>query len=86
MSTSDSQGRKPRLTKKQFIIGIVAICGIALIIEAVLLVHMLSKRQEKGNGEENTPTPTESVVTEKKIDSFIRKEYVTSGNNDRQIK
>ena len=78
--------KKLHLTKKQFIIGIVAICGIALIIEAVLLVRMLSKRQEKGNGEENTPTPTESVVTEKKIDSFIRKEYVTSGNNDRQIK
>ena len=86
MSTSDSQGRKPRLTKKQFIIGIAAICGIALIIEAVLLVRMLTKQQEKVNGEENTPTPTESVVTEKKIDSFIRKEYVTSGNNDRQIK
>ena len=63
--------KKLHLTKKQFIIAIAAVCGIALIIEAVLLVRMLSKRQEKGNGEENTPTPTESVVTEKKIDSFI---------------
>lgn len=78
--------KKLHLTKKQFIIGIVAICGIALVIEAVLLVRMLSKRQEKGNGEENTPTPTESVVTEKKIDSFIRKEYVTSAGGERQLK
>ncbi len=78
--------KKLHLTKKQFIIAIAAVCGIALIIEAVLLVRMLSKRQEKGNGEENTPTPTESVVTEKKIDGFIRKEYVTSAGGERQLK
>ena len=85
MSTSDSQGRKPRLTKKQFIIGIAAICGIALIIEAVLLVRMLTKQQEKVNGEENTPTPTESVAAEQSPESYMLKVYITSFGGEREL-
>ena len=48
----EKQKKKFRLTRKQFIIGIVAICGIALIIECALLVHTFSKGKgdkKKGN-------------------------------------
>lgn len=48
----EKQKKKFRLTRKQFIIGIVAICGIALIIEGALLVHTFSKGKgdkKKGN-------------------------------------
>lgn len=40
-------GKKLNLTKKQFIIAIAAVCGIALIIEAALLVHTFSKEKNK---------------------------------------
>ncbi|MCR5466069.1 MAG: hypothetical protein K6F11_04405 [Lachnospiraceae bacterium] len=45
-------GKKLNLTKKQFIIAIAAVCGIALIIEAALLIHTFSKGKgdkKKGN-------------------------------------
>lgn len=45
-------GKKLNLTKRQFIIAIAAVCGIALIIEAALLVHTFSKGKgdkKKGN-------------------------------------
>ena len=48
----EKNNKKLRLTKKQFIIGIVAICGIALVIECALLVHTFSKGKgdkKKGN-------------------------------------
>ena len=48
----EKQKKKFRLTRKQFIIGVVAICGIALIIECALLVHTFSKGKgdkKKGN-------------------------------------
>ncbi|MBO6066284.1 MAG: hypothetical protein J6P36_07680 [Lachnospiraceae bacterium] len=48
----EKNNKKLRLTRKQFIIGIVAICGIALIIECALLVHTFSKGKgdkKKGN-------------------------------------
>ena len=45
--------KKLHLTKKQFIIGIAAVCGIALIIEAVLLVKMFTKKEP---AKENVPT------------------------------
>lgn len=82
MSTSDSQGRKPRLTKKQFIIGIAAICGIAIIIECVLLVKMFTKKKEPAK--ENVPT-SESEPAETQVEappdagpgSYLCKTYYT---------
>ncbi len=52
--------KKLHLTKKQFIIAIAAVCGIALIIEAVLLVKMFTKKEP---AKENVPT-SESEPTE----------------------
>lgn len=57
----EKQKKKFRLTRKQFIIGIVAICGIAIIIECVLLVKMFTKKKEPAK--ENVPT-SESEPTE----------------------
>ena len=77
MSTSDSQGRKPRLTKKQFIIGVVAICGIVLIVEGALLIRMFTKKKENSAAAEKEKKPSlAGVVNEKTIpDSYICKEY-----------
>ena len=76
--------KKLHLTKKQFIIGIVAICGIALIIEAVLLVRMLTKNREKekgiGDGKEQDPAMTE-VSAKENPESFIRKVYKQEGSD-----
>ncbi|MBQ1852413.1 MAG: hypothetical protein II134_01085 [Lachnospiraceae bacterium] len=66
--------KKLHLTRKQFIIGIVAICGIALIIECALLIHTFSKGKgdkKKGNAgragtekrEENTAEALSYTVT-----------------------
>ena len=48
----EKNNKKLRLTKKQFIIGVLVVCGIALIIECALLVHTFSKGKgdkKKGN-------------------------------------
>ena len=59
-------GKKLNLTKKQFIIAIAAVCGIALIIEAALLVHTFSKGKgdkKKGNaGKAGTEKQAEDVA------------------------
>ena len=39
---------KKRLTKKQFIIGISAVCLLALVIEGILLIHTFSGKHKKG--------------------------------------
>ena len=50
MDTETSQGtRKPRLTKKQFIIAIIAVCSIALLVEGGLLVRMFYKKKQAKN-------------------------------------
>lgn len=63
--------KKLRLTRKQFIIGIVTICGIALVIEAVLLVRMFTKNRENAKGNEAGKNP----------ESFIRKVYIQEGSD-----
>ena len=45
--TRENEKKSFRLTRKQFIIAIAAVCGIALIIEAALLVHTFSKEKNK---------------------------------------
>ena len=45
--TGENEKKSFRLTRKQFIIAIAAVCGIALIIEAALLVHTFSKGKNK---------------------------------------
>ena len=50
MDTETSQGtRKPRLTKKQFVIAIIAVCSIALLVEGGLLVRMFYKKKQAKN-------------------------------------
>ena len=44
------------VSRKSFIIGIIALCLVALIAEVVLLVHGFSKKTEKKQPEQVTPT------------------------------
>lgn len=79
----EKSGRKLYLTKKQFIIGIAVVCGIALIIEAVLLVRVFAKKQ-KGKSDGNTHTSADAAE-EKKPESYIRKVYVAYGNGEEKL-
>ena len=62
----EKQKKKFRLTRKQFIIGVVAICGIALIIECALLVHTFSKgkgdKKKENAGKAGTEKQAEDVA------------------------
>ena len=49
------------LNRKQFLLGLVVVCGAALIIECALLIHTFSKKKEKPK-ENTTPTPTAAVA------------------------
>lgn len=49
------------LNRKQFLLGLVVVCGAALIIECALLIHTFSKKKEKPK-ENPTPTPTVAVA------------------------
>ena len=49
------------LNRKQFLLGLVVVCGAALIIECALLIHTFSKKKEKPK-ENPTPTPTAAVA------------------------
>ena len=51
-------GKQRRLTKKQFIIGIAAICGIVLVIEGALLIHTFSGKKKKDKGKTGDPAKT----------------------------
>lgn len=52
MDTETSQGtRKLRLTKKQFIIAIIAVCSIALLVEGGLLAHVFTMKHRQRTGE-----------------------------------
>ena len=49
------------LNRKQFLLGLIVVCGAALIIECALLIHTFSKKKEKPK-ENPTPTPTVAVA------------------------
>ena len=58
--------KKFKLTKKQFVIGIAAVCGIALIIECALLIHTFSKgkgdRKKGDSGKKGPGKQTEAAA------------------------
>ena len=66
-----------RLSRKQFIIILAAVCGIALIIEGSLLIRMFAKKKENSAAAEKEKKPSlAGVVNEKTIpDSYICKVY-----------
>ena len=80
--------QRRRLTKKQFIIGIVAICGIALIIEGALLIRMFTKNRKKPDTEEKKPVLVGGVEPEKgrTAESYIRREYQTYSDYEPELK
>ena len=52
------------LTRKHFIIGLLTVCAIAIIAEAVLLVHTFSKKKSPEKGSEKAPkNTTRATVT-----------------------
>ena len=59
------------LNRKQFLLGLVVVCGAALIIECALLIHTFSKKKEKPK-ENPTPTPTAAVAEQKNGIVFIK--------------
>ena len=68
-----------RLSRKQFIIILAAVCGIALIIEGSLLIRMFAKKRKSPNAEEKKPALAGVVEPEKgrTAESYIRREYQT---------
>jgi len=52
------------LTRKNFIIGLLALCAIAIIAEAVLLVHTFSKKKSTKKAPKNTGEPTLTAKAE----------------------
>ena len=56
--SESSKNRKFRIGRKQFIIAIVSVCLVAVIAEAVLLVHTFSKKKDK----EKVPPLKEGAV------------------------
>lgn len=59
--TQKKKETKRGLSRKQFLLGLIVVCGIALIIECALLIHTFSKKKEKPK-ENPTPTPTVAVA------------------------
>ena len=60
--------KKSGLTRKHFIIGLLAVCAIAVIAEAVLLIHTFSKKKKEAKApdkkiEGNAGTETEKEPT-----------------------
>ena len=56
--SESNKNRKFRIGRKQFIIAIVSVCLVAVIAEAVLLVHTFSKKK----GKEKVPPLKEGAV------------------------
>ena len=77
--------KKLHLTRKQFIIGIVAICGIALIIESVLLIRTFAKRQEKGKSDGNNSALKKVAAEVKKPESYTRKIYIAGSKGEKEL-
>ena len=79
--------KKLHLTKKQFIIILAAVCGIALIIEGALLIRMFAKNRKKPASEEKKPVLVGVVEPEKgrTAESYIRREYQTYGDGEPEL-
>lgn len=76
-----------RLSRKQFIIILAAVCGIALIIEGALLIRMFAKNRKKPASEEKKPVLVGVVEPEKgrTAESYIRREYQTYGDGEPEL-
>ena len=61
--TQKKKETKRGLSRKQFLLGLITVCGVAIIIEAALLIRMFTKKTKKENP---TPTPTVPVTEEVK--------------------
>ena len=61
--TQKKKETKRGLSRKQFLLGLITVCGVAIIIEAALLIRMFTKKTKKENP---TPTPTGTVTEEVK--------------------
>jgi YD repeat-containing protein len=83
------------LNRKQFLLGLVVVCGAALIIECALLIHTFSKKKEKPK-ENPTPTPTAAVAEQTQPTEtpkpapgepwgFTMKSYEVTGENRQRI-
>ena len=83
--TGENEKKSFRLSRKQFIIGIVAICGIALIIECVLLIRTFAKRQEKGKGDGNNSALKKVAAEAKKPESYTRKIYMAGSKGEKEL-
>ena len=59
--TQKKKETKRGLSRKQFLLGLITVCGVALIVEAALLIHMFTKKTKKENP---TPAPTVPVTEE----------------------
>ena len=59
--TQKKKETKRGLSRKQFLLGLITVCGIALIVEAALLIRMFTKKTKKENP---TPAPTVPVTEE----------------------
>lgn len=68
--------QKRRLTKKQFIIGIAAICGIVLVIEGALLIHTFSGKNKNDKGKKGDPAKTEESAKTTGGYSMTRYDYI----------
>ena len=69
MNTADTKKkRKLRLTKKQFIIAIIAVCSIALLVEGGLVVHMFTKKYVQRSKETSQKERRIKSKTEKRYD------------------
>ena len=84
-------GKKLNLTKKQFIIAIAAVCGIALIIEGALLIRMFAKKRpaedKRRTGVQNAKAPGSYEVKKYRVQDGERvlirseKEYLDKAGN-----
>lgn len=69
-STEKKPKRFPKVSKKTFIFLILAVCGVALIAEAILLIHAFSKNGKDDSEKAGKNTP-DAKVEEKKTTWMI---------------
>ncbi|MBQ6105549.1 MAG: hypothetical protein IJL03_06340 [Lachnospiraceae bacterium] len=75
--------QRRHLTKKQFIIGIVALCSIALVIEGILVVRMLTKKKPALSKQEGSSLA--GYLRGDIPESYICKAYTVGENGERQL-
>lgn len=75
--------KKRRLTKKQFIIGIIAVCSIALVVEGILVVWMLTKKKPALSKQEGSSLA--GYLRGDIPESYICKAYTVGENGERQL-